>query len=260
MDQTESTHFQDFHLHGIRSDGMQKEGLSSGLSNTFLLIDLLILIPVCYLHYMIKRMFKREKGQKGHTLIKKLLNCYSNIVPVTFICCFVFVHLILLYTSPPCMVFGDGFCYVYQIFAHSGSIYIGGFSMFCAVAKYWFIVHNVKSRQIGEERAITIFTLIYCTVPVSIATLNSLSHGNRDQMMWVNMCWGIKPSDVTGTFDFFCHEKEYDTAKYVGIDVSAFLIPLQRVICGGVNILYALIFTNIVEFIIYYRIFSYLNR
>ena len=64
MDQTESTHFQDFHLHGIRSDRIQKEGLSSGLSNTFLLIDLLILIPVCYLHYMIKRMFKREKGQK----------------------------------------------------------------------------------------------------------------------------------------------------------------------------------------------------
>ena len=251
------------HFHGNQNETTRSKGLSPELSNSFLMIDLFILFPVCYLHYMIRRMTKREKEEKGHSLIKNILKYYSNIVPVMFFCSFTYVHIILRYTKPPCKVFSAGFCYVYQILAHSGSIYVGGFSLFCAVVKYVFIVHNAKSREIGEEKIKTFFTLSYCIVPVVMATLNSLSHGSRDQMMWVNLCWGIEPSDMGGNdrnFDLFCIEKKYDTAQYVGIEAGAYLIPFQRVTCAGVNILYMLFLTNIVEFIVYARIFNYLNR
>ena len=178
-----------------------------------------------------------------------------------------YVHIILRYTSTPSHVFGDGFCYAYEIFAHSGGMYVGAFSLFTAIVKYWFIVYNAESKRVGEKKIKIIFTVAYCVIPIIMALMNSLSNGKNDQNMWVNRCWRKMPEqgdpDNTtseGSNDFFCFNKEYDIADYVGTDASNFLIPILRGTCGSVKILYAVFFSNIAELIIYFLIFRSLNR
>ena len=242
-------------------------GMSSESSIIFLVIDFTILIPVGYFHYLIKCMVRREKEEKGHGLIKNLLECYVIIVPFVFFCCMTYVHIILRYTSIPSRVFGDGFCYVYEIFAYSGGMYVGAFSLVAAIVKYWFIVYNAEAKRIGEQKIKTIFTAAYCIIPIIIALMNSLSNGTTDQNMWVNRCWRKRPEQdvkdnttIEEDHDFFCYNKEYDLEDYVGTDASNFLIPILRGMCGSVKLLNAVFFSNIAELVLYFLIFRYLNR
>ena len=241
--------------------------LSPELATVFLLIDFTLLIPISYSHYKIKRMIKREKENKGHAIIKSLLSCYAIIVPCVFIMCFFYVHVVLRYTSPPSQVFGDGFCYVYAIAAHSGGLYVGAFSLFTAIIKYWFIVNNANAKQFGEEKAKKLFTMSYCIIPLVLAAFNAISNGNVDQIIWVNYCWRplprfnamIRSGQESGN-DLFCANRQYNIEKYFGRTASNYLIPMLRVICGGVKISYMVLFSNIGELVIYALIFKYLNR
>ena len=92
MNQVNEIHLQLHHLHGNQNETSQPKGLSTELSNTFLIMYLFMLLPVCYLHYMIRRMTKRGKEEKGHSLIKNLLKWYSNITPTMFFCSFTYVE------------------------------------------------------------------------------------------------------------------------------------------------------------------------
>ena len=241
--------------------------LTPELSTLFLLIDFTLLAPISYSHYKIKRMIKREKENKGHAIIKTLLSCYAIIVPCVFIICFLYVHVVLRYTSPPSQVFGDGFCYAYTIVAHSGGLYVGAFSLFTAIIKYWFIVNNANAIQFGEEKAKKLFAISYCIIPLILAAFNSISNGNVDQIIWVNYCWRPLPRFDTinsnvreSENDFFCADRQYDIEKYFGTTASNHFIPMLRVICGGVKIMYIVFFSNIAELVIYALIFKYLNR
>ena len=256
-------------LSPMKSSEMQSEShhLSYEWEMTFLIFDFTILIPVGYFHHLINCMIKREKEEKGHGLIKNLLDCYVIIVPFVFFTCMTYIHIILRYTSTPAHVFGDGFCYAYEIFAHSGGMYVGAFSLFTAIVKYWFIVCNAKSKHVGETKIRNIFTICYCTIPIIMATMNSLSNGNTDPVMWVNLCWRKTPTEnaknnltIVADDDFFCNNKKYEIEDYVGATFSEYLTPVLRGTCRSVKILYAIFFSNIVELVIYFLIFRYLNR
>ena len=233
---------------------------------TFLIIDFAMLIPMGYFHHLINCMVKREKEEKGHGIIKNLLDCYVIIVPFVFCGCMTYVHIILRYTSIPSQVFGDGFCYAYEIFAHSGGMYVGAFSLFTAIVKYWFIVYNAEIKRMGEKKIKTIFTMGYCIIPIIMATLNSISNGNTDQLLWVNLCWGKMPKDSSmnrnsssvDNDEFLC--SNYEIENYVGAKFSEYLKPLLRGTCWSVKILYVLFFSNLVELVIYFLLFRYLNR
>ena len=245
--------------------------MSPTLSLAFLIMDMIILMPICYFHYLIKCMVRREKEKKGHVIIKNILACYSIIVPVVFILCFIYVDVVLRYAYPPFQIFGNWFCHGYGIFAHSGGMYIGAFSFFAAVVKYWFIVHNVAAKQFGEGKARNMFTALYLTIPIVMAMLNSISTGNLDQNMWVNLCWGLKNRNVVddisyksvldhlGSF-FLCNDRRYEISQHVGVTASYYIIPILRFICVTTKILYLAFFSNLGELIIYILIFRYLNR
>ena len=238
--------------------------LNSEMYNMFSSIDFTLLAPIFYFHYLLKRMVGREKDKKGHALVKNLLQFYSRIVPYVFALCVVYVHIILRFLITPSKVLGDWFCYAYELYAHSGSLYIGGFSLFTALTKYWFIVNNVQAIGVGEENAKHIFTVSYSVTPLIMAAMNSMSNGKQDQMLWVNLCWMnlgeynelTKKSD----FDLFCIDKEYDITSYVGVEGNKYLTPIMRGTCGVVRILYLSFFSNILELAIYFMIFRYLNR
>ena len=239
--------------------------ISPKLNLVFAITDVLILIPLCYLHYLVKCMVRREKEKKGLGLIKKILTCYSIIVPLVFIFCFTYVDIILNITSPPCKILGDWFCHGYGIFAYAGAMYVGAFSLFTAAVKYWFIVNNANAKRFGEDRAINISLALYLTIPIVMAIFNSISTGSSDQNMWVNFCWK-KIEEVLHNetqpvkSDFFCNDRKYEIEKYVGSQASLYITPILRTICAGMKIIYLAFFSNSVEIIIYALIFRYLNR
>lgn len=251
---------QAYHLNSTSSS----PHLNAEIYNMFSSIDFVLLAPSFYFHYLLKRMVGREKDEKGHALVKNLLQLYSRIVPCVFAVCVVYVHIILRFTFTPSQVLGDGFCYGYELYSHAGNLYIGGFSLFTAITKYWFIVNNAKSKGVGEEDAKNIFTAAYCVLPIIMAAMNSMSNGKQDQMLWVNVCWRnlneYNEQMKTSAFDFFCMDKEYNITSYVGVNGNKYLTPLLRGTCGVVRILYLIFLSNILELLIYFMIFRYLNR
>ena len=240
-------------------------------SLVFLTIDFLILCSHCYFHRLIKRMISRKDSKKNNAcIIQTMLSCYSLIVPFTFLTVFIYLNMILQYLYPPSEIFGEWFCFVYEYFAHTTGLYLGTFSLFTAAMKYWFIVHNAKAREYGEEKAKKLFMLLHLALPILMAAVNSVSNGNKDQIYVVNICWkeppqefqgNITSSEITGIHErFLCLDRNYDITAYIGENASNYIVPILRVGCGSISFFYILFCSNMGELIIYGLIFKYLNK
>ena len=124
----------------------------------------------------------RKDRKNSQVIIQNLLACYSILVPITFFIVFLYLNIVLEYTHPPSETFGEWFCFAYEYFAHATGIYLGAFSLFTAMMKYWFIVDNARSKSFGEEKGRTIFLILHLTIPLMIAALNSISNGQKDHI------------------------------------------------------------------------------
>ena len=76
--------------------------LHTNTSDLFLIIDIFLLLPLCYFHYLMICMLKREsKERKGQYLIKELLGCYSFMVPITFLGASAYLDIMTRYLNTP---------------------------------------------------------------------------------------------------------------------------------------------------------------
>ena len=240
------------------------------VSMIFFIIDLIILCSHCYFHRLIRRMILRKDSKKANvSIIQSLLSCYSVIVPFTFSIVYTYLNVILQYINPPSEILGEWFCFAYEYFAHSTGLYLGSFSIFTALMKYWFIVHNAKARVYGEEKAKRLFLGLHLALPIIMAAMNSISNGNMDQIYVVNICWKHSPlefnynntSEETSLTDrFLCLDRSYDIENYIGETAAGYLEPILRISCGSISVFYILFCSNMGELIIYWLIFKYLNK
>lgn len=239
------------------------------ISYTFLVIDIVLLLPLFYFHYLIMVMIKREKKKKGQNLVKNLLACYAVIVPITFFLVSGYVNILTRYDNPPAFISGSWFCVIFEAFGHTSSVYIGGFSIFVAVIKYWFIVHNANARKFGEDKARRLCLALHLVIPIILAALNSVSNGKIDQIFWVDHCWSYKAETEKVRSeknwsekleDLFCLNRQYDVLEHFKGTTNMVMTTSLRAICGGVKVIYLLFLFNIPEIIFYCLIFRYLNR
>ena len=253
---------------GIENDGHH---LDTKISIILFATDLSFLIPNFYFHYLIYRMVFRKDRKNSQVIIQNLLACYSILVPITtFFNVFLYLNIVLQYAHPPSEAFGEWFCFAYEYFAHATGIYLGAFSLFTAMMKYWFIVDNARSKSFGEEKGRNIFLILHLTIPLMIAALNSISNGQKDHIYVVNICWGhpiskneVRNSNTTQdneSMDMLCSNQQYQTRYYLGETTSYYLDPLLRLICGSINMFYFLFCSNMCELILYALVYRYLNR
>ena len=241
--------------------------LNPVISYIFLGIDVTLLLPLCYFHYLIWIMIKREKNRKGQNLVKHLLKCYSVIVPISFFITAVYINTLTRYVYPPWLLSEKWFCLIFEFLQHSTIVYIGGFSVFVASIKYLFIVHYDNAIKFGEIRARKIFFVVHLLTPMILALLNSVSNGNIDPIFWVDHCWTYK-TDTENTNssvnekleNFFCVNREYDTSKLFGETLGGIVAWLLRGICGGVKVFYLMILSNLIELVLYGLIINDLCR
>ena len=237
------------------------------VSNIFLGIDVVLLCLLCYFHYKIWRMVKREEKKKGQNLVKHLLKCYSVIVPITFCFTAVYINILTRYVYVPWAVSGYWFCLVFETFQHATIVYVGGFSVFVAGIKYWFIVHYAKANDFGEKCARKVFLITHLVIPFLIALLNSVSNGNIDQIFWVDHCWtyrtdteNLNSTSIQKLENFFCVNREYGVSKEVGGTLGMVMEGCLRALCGGVKVFYLMLLSNMLELIAYALIVAYLIR
>ena len=241
--------------------------IDSETSNYFLGIDVFLNFPLCGSHYFLKSMINREK-KKGQNLVKHLLSCYAVIVPITFNLIGIYLNILTRYSHPPWIISGHWFCVAFEGFCHTAIVYIGGFSLFVAVIKYFFIVHSGKAINFGENKARKICLISHLVFPIIMGALNSISNGRVDQLFWIDHCWShqgwrfnhlnMTNSEKIGTL--FCINREYEISDIFGENLKDVITKFLRVVCGGVKVTYLIFLSNILEVIIYVLIFKYLNR
>ena len=133
--------------------------------------------------------------------------------------------------------------------------------------KYWFVVHNAKAKKLGIERSLTIFIMIHLLITTVIPLLNLASTGDVDDSYWVNQCWGhgVRNSEIEKNFwnvvgEQFCYFRVYQIDYYIGKRASEFLEPCLRVLCGGLTLFKVLFGSNLIELIIYFKLFKHIDR
>ena len=234
----------------------------------FLGIDIILIIPMLYFHFLKRSMLKRENKKKGQNLMKNLLEGYVWTIPISFLAIAIYINVLTPYLEPPSLWIGFWFCIVFEIFGHIDIVYIGGFSLWAAIIKYWFIVHNKKATNFGEEKARKILLVSHIVVPITLSSLNSISNGKRDQIFWVDHCWG-QTKDLSGIADesepnpfvkLLCFDRNYTLPSYFGENIDDVATKTLRVTCGGLKLLYFIFLSNMIEFFLYFLIFRYLNR
>ena len=246
--------------------------LQTNTSDLFLIIDIFLLLPLCYFHYLMICMLKREsKARKGQDLIKELLGCYSFMVPITFLGASAYLDIMTRYLNTPILFRGFWFCLSFELYIHVSTIYIGGFSVYVALLKYWRIVHNPTATNYGEHKARKICFVLHLFIPILISILNSVSNGRIDQIFSVDHCWSLKIQDdimnihlkksASEKFNsLFCVDRKYGMEAHFGATIGHNIERILRVLCGSVKIFYLFLLSNIFELIIYILIFKYLNR
>ena len=242
--------------------------LQTDTSHLFLVLDIFQVLILCYFHYLMICMLKREsKVRKGQDLIKELLQCYSVMVPITFLGASAYLDVMTRYLSTPTVLSGFWFCVTFELYIHISTIYIGGFSLYVASLRYWRIVHNPTATIFREYKARKICFVIHLLLPILTSILNSLSNGRVDQIFAVDHCWSIdlhdnntNPSGYDKIKSFFCVDRNYELDFYFGKRVGYNIARILRVLCGSVKIFHLLFLSNIIELIIYILIFKYLDR
>ena len=95
----------------------------------FLGIDVILIAPLLYFHYLMRAMLKRENKKKGQNLIKDQMKAYVWIIPVSFVVIGLYINVLTFFVDPPSIWIGPWFCIIFELFGHVDIVYIGGFSL-----------------------------------------------------------------------------------------------------------------------------------
>ena len=235
---------------------------------SFLALDILLITPLLYFHYLESAMLKRESKKKGQNLIKNLLEGYVCAIPISFLVIALYINVLTTYLEPPSKWIGSWFCIIFELFGHLDIVYIGAFSLWAALIKYWFIVHNKKATNFGEAKARKILLISHIVVPAFFSAMNSLTNGRRDQIFWVDHCWGesqhlngiANNSEPNPLEKLLCFDRNYTLPIYLNENIANVANKMLRSACGGLKLFYFIFLSNMIEFFLYFLIFRYLNR
>ena len=246
--------------------------LDQNTSYAFLSIDIILLTILFYFHYLLYMMLKREDQKKSQDFMKDLLKSYILITPGTYLYIFAYINILTTKSEPPSYLIGNWFCDAFETVGHATIVYIGGFSVFVASMKYWFIIKYDVAMKYGESKARKVAFVAHLIIPLIMGILNSFSNGNRDQIFWIEHCWGFQGRyDTTTSGDevseklanVFCLNNQYDEVNhYFGKNDTRAVAATHtlRGICAGVKVFYIIFLSNGMELVIYGFVVNYLYR
>ena len=227
------------------------------IASVFACIMIQLVILAEYLNIKILKMLKRDQS-----ILKDIT--YTVIIAQIIYCpLLVFLVTSTNFLYPLNKVIGQWFCYISRFVLYFVANIIFFHSCVAAFMRYLFIVHSRKVEFYGKEKLKMIFVLLSILIPL-IVTIGKVNDGSKlDTLSFVNKC-NAKDHEVflfeTSTINVmkkgFCVVGGYDESDIYGQGI-AILKQLSCIASTGVMLIMA---SNVTEGIIYYRLFSYMNR
>ena len=228
------------------------------------LISFLFYITGIYFHSKIIKVSLKDKEMSWQLdVIYSCVRVTQNTISYLFYAITYLIPNLSLYT-------GEWFCYAYKLLLQYNSLIFSAHSFIVAVLKYVVIVHWQKSREIGHDRIKKLFSVIGILIyPMFI---NIAFFALRPDVLWaydgfkqVDLCLGdpkniwVEGSNTTQTklydicWEIYESHSENDFQYFFQILLPCGLCWIQ-IIC-----MYA-IFFNLMDMIVYHRIFSAARR
>ena len=134
------------------------------------------------------------------------------------------------------------------------------FSFLSSLLCYLCVVHKEKLKSYGMDRVERIFRILSWAIPAVLVALHHSLRTDYDPSPWVNQCYGWSqdgPYSARNWFDQlegrFCAYNDYGFSNH-------YIENGLRVVCG-INVgLRILLFSNLSEAFIYYRIYAHLKK
>jgi hypothetical protein len=158
-------------------------------------------------------------------------------------------------------VIGDWFCaLVWLIWGCLGRIVLNS-SFIAALMRYFFIIHETRVKAYGKKRAKRIFLVLSIAIPVFQFILQAAAGSPR--WSFINKCYGedhkaflIETSTLNVLKSNFLKFETYEINGFM-----EFIYETGKRICKVLEaILFVVMGFNISEGIIYYKIFSHIQR
>ena len=227
------------------------------LAAIFLVVKALILVVGEYLLVKVYYLMKKENGLIKN--ITKVLVCAEMIfwpVWVVFATSTDFVQ-------PMNEVAGQWFCEAGTFLYYFLGMIIASHSFMSALLRYFFIVHQEKTKAYGKEKVRRIILVLSILLPFFIAVWEAVDGAELDSLSFVNKCNG-KHHKVflrdTSTLDVgkrnFCG---FENHRAVGT-WNQILSWFHLISCIVNKIVIVIIGLNISEGILYYKILTHMNR
>lgn len=206
-----------------------------------------------YVHYLVLKMCKRDPS---------LMNCLLpdmawNVMvggPIKFI----IVCIVISLAEPAKVAIGIWFCHGASIIAYIWLFRIWIYSLLQSFLRYFYVVYNEKTREYGLTRTGTTFRILFWIVPATLVTLLLCLRTDYDANPVINQCygWSSKFSSAGNSWNTvgrrFCAYNNYGfSSRYIEYGL--------RVVCGTTVGVCMLLFSNLAEAVIYYRIYEHLK-
>ena len=173
----------------------------------------------------------------------------------------------VLYTTtiatihPVSEVIGIWFCYLGRLLIIYNGQIVRYNSFITALIRYFYMVHNGKVVKLGKEKLSKVFLRLNIGIPLLFCALDALLNPEVYVISSFNKCYGIEHKvflleNPAWNLANFGASEQYE---YYGV-LSVIVLVLKlsiKVVLGVIGIIMAL---NISEGIIYYTMFSNMNR
>ena len=223
----------------------------------FLTIKLFLLAFAEFLQIKVFQLMKKENGVVKN--ITQVVVC-TQLVFWPF---WTFFASLTDFIHPINEIFGSWFChgctFIFRVLANIMSSH----SLISALLRYVFIVHEDVTHKHGKKKVQNFFFFLSILMPLSMAVWEMVEGPDLDGMSFINKCHGkhhrvflTDTSSLNVAKRNFCAFIDY---KANGI-WSKVLATVHQASCITMNIFHLIVGLNILEGIVFFRIFTHIRR
>ena len=136
-------------------------------------------------------------------------------------------------------------------------------SFVTATMRYFYIVHTDKVNSIGKEKVKKIFHAMSTLIPLIVTIWKSMDGAELDPFSFINKCYGthhkvflVETSTLNVFTKSFCEIENF--AEVEGYNF--FVALVKQIFCVASMTTILIMGSNLTEGLIYYKLFSHMNR
>ena len=210
-----------------------------------------------YLHWKVFLILRKENTV--YKLISQLNLIYQMIHwPLVFM---MITATSLVY--PLNEILSPWFCSFVQPIISFLLLSISSHSFITASMRYVFIVHSEKTNRLGKESVKRMFLVIFVFLPFLVILWKEIDGSDLHFISFFNKCKGkhddvflIETSTTNVLKKSFCAMEAYDEND----PIAYILALLKQIFCAASTITMMIMASNLIEGIIYFKLFSYMIR